>query len=349
LAERRNRRSARLAADPPDRRASRSRTHPAPDRATNLARAVDEAKAFRGASAEATDACLRIFAGAPDGVPGLVIDRFGRLVVATAYDPGLDPGALSGIAETAFPSCRVLVRSRDAGGQGWDVRTAGDRTVPDVLVAEEAGLRFEVRCDPRHDFGLFPDAAAARARLRTVAGGLHVLNLFSYACAFAVAACAGGAASVTNVDPGREYLAWGLRNAALNGCAFRVLPDTAQTFLRRHLRRTRAGTADRRFEAIVADPPAFGVGRGDARILRKFWPELLATMAELAPRHVLLLCSDKALRGYEDFQKNVRDALGRAYALAEVPVGPAVAGRRPERRDPWYEPPLVVHAVRTEA
>lgn len=320
-----------------------------PERKILDALAFRAGASFPDAAGIPVDVCLRAFAGAPDGIPGLVVDRFGRLVVATAYDPALDPGRLSRAIDVAYPGCRQIVRTRPPGGAGWTCRTGGDPSVPDVITATEAGLRFEIRSDPRHDFGIFPDAVAARARLRSVADGLHVLNLFSYACAFAVAACAGGAASVTNVDPGREYLAWGLRNAALNGFAFRVLPDTAQSFLRRHLRRAAAGTADRRFEAIVADPPAFGVGRGDDRILRKYWPDLLAAIADLSPRHALLLCNDKAMRGFEDFGAMVRSALGRGWDVGEVPADPTVAGQRPDRRDPWYEPPLVLHAVRREA
>ena len=59
--------------------------------------------------------------------------------------------------------------------------------------------------------------------MREAARGQRVLNLFSYTGAFGVAAAAGGAAEVTNVDPNRDYLAWSLRNAALNGVKMRVL------------------------------------------------------------------------------------------------------------------------------
>ena len=76
--------------------------------------------------------------------------------------------------------------------------------------------------------------------MREAARGQRVLNLFSYTGAFGVAAAAGGAAEVTNVDPNRDYLAWSLRNAALNGVKMRVLPDTAQDHLAKHLGAWRA-------------------------------------------------------------------------------------------------------------
>jgi len=93
----------------------------------------------------------------------------------------------------------------------------GGIPLPEQIVAVEDGLRFEIGTDPRHDFGLFLDGRTARSRVRALAGGALVLNLFSYACGFGVAARAGGARDVVNVDPERSYLSWGRRNAALNG------------------------------------------------------------------------------------------------------------------------------------
>ena len=127
----------------------------------------------------------------------------------------------------------------------------------------ERGLRFEIGVDPAHDFGIFLDAAKARAFVRQAARGQRVLNLFSYTGAFGVAAAAGGATDVVNVDPNREYLAWSLRNAALNGVSMRVLPDTAQDHLAKHLRRLARDPARANYDLVIVDSPAFGVGRGN--------------------------------------------------------------------------------------
>ena len=284
-------------------------------------------------------------AGAADEAPGLIVDRFGRLVVGHDYDPDGIGAALAPALEAAFPEHVVLARWRGkAGDSALQLRWAG-LPVPEQLVAVEDGLRFEIRTDPRHDFGLFLDGRAARARVRALARGGLVLNLFSYACGFGVAAKAGGARDVVNVDPDRSYLSWGRRNAALNGTDFRVIPDTAQAFLRRWRRRFERGAAEH-FDLVVVDPPAFGVGRGDDRVLRKFWPELLESVAVLAPAHTILLCNDKAYRGHEDFEATVRTALGGAYDVSPLPDGPEILGRDPTRRDPWYEPPRILHARR---
>ena len=91
------------------------------------------------------------------------------------------------------------------------------------------------------------------------------------------------------------------------------------------------------------------MGRGDDRVLRKFWPELLESVAVLSPEHALLLCNDKAYRGYEDFEATVRTVLGGIYDVSPVDHGPEILGRAPSRRDPWYDPPRVLHARRKKA
>jgi len=310
-----------------------------------IAHILSEAIAYRGDLLQPDDACVRVFAGAADGVPGLIVDRFGPLVICTEYNPAGSGEALMAVLAAAFPGRSILLRWRGAEGDpGFRLRWGGI-PAPEQLVAVEDGIRFEIRTDPRHDFGLFLDGRTARGRVRALAGGRLVLNLFSYACGFGVAARAGGARDVVNVDPERSYLSWGRRNAALNGTDFRVVPDTAQVFLRRWRRRAERGTAEP-FDLVVADPPAFGVGRGDDRVLRKFWPELLESIVAIKPAHAVLMCNDKAYRGYEDFQTTVQAALGVAYAANVVPHSWEVIGRNPTHRDPWYDPPQVLHAQR---
>ena len=312
---------------------------------SHIARILSDAIAYRDDLLQRQDACVRVVAGAADDGPGLIVDRFGRLVVCSDYNPAGQGEALIAALEAAFPGRSILLRWRGKeGDQALRLRWGGI-PAPEQILAVEDGLRFEIGTDPRHDFGLFLDGRMARSRVRALAGGGLVLNLFSYTCGFGVAARAGGARDVVNVDPERSYLRWGRRNAALNGTDFRVVPDTAQAFLRRCRRRAQLGAAEH-FDVVVADPPAFGVGRGDDRVLRKFWPELLESVAVLEPAHAVLLCNDKAHRGYEDFEATVQAALGDAYDVTAVHHGREILGREPARRDPWYDPPRVLHARR---
>jgi 23S rRNA G2069 N7-methylase RlmK/C1962 C5-methylase RlmI len=301
----------------------------------------------------------------------LFVDRFGSLIVVTDY---AWPGASAAIVEEALADLveflrglvgdvPVITKTR-SGGDGQDAFSCRHfpptREISLPIVGHERGLRFEIGMDPAHDFGLFLDAAKARHHVRAIAKGKCVLNLFSYTAAFGVAAAVGGAESVTNVDPNRDYLAWGKRNAALNGVEIRVLPDTAQVFLRRHLRRRErelnAPAPDRSpsrpFDLVIVDPPAFGVGRGQERILRLLWPELFAAFRAMKPRDLVILCNDKYFRSRTRFEDLVRDELGGDYTFRRLgtclgpgevnPRGMPMPDYQPSLDDPYFMEPIVL-------
>jgi 16S rRNA G966 N2-methylase RsmD len=189
---------------------------------------------------------------------------------------------------------------------------------PLPLVGTERGLKFEIGTDPAHDFGLFLDAAKARAFVRAAAQGRRVLNLFSYAGAFGVAAAVGGATEVTNVDPNRDYLAWSLRNAKLNGVAMRLLPDTAQAYLAKYLRRLARDPQRAGYDLVIVDPPAFGVSRGNERVLRLLWPTLFDSLRAMKPARLLVMCNDKASQSRRSFVDLVEGELGAQYRFQRL-------------------------------
>ena len=187
--------------------------------------------------------------------------------------------------------------------------------------------------------------------MREAARGQRVLNLFSYTGAFGVAAAAGGAADVANVDPNREYLAWSLRNAALNGVKMRVLPDTAQDHLARHLRRLARNAGQANYDLVIVDPPAFGVGRGAERVLRLLWPALFASLRTMTPQRLVLMSNDKAFRSRQGFGELVQAQLGDLYRFDRLGTyltpDDLAADRpklpwRPGNEDPYYVEPEVL-------
>jgi 16S rRNA G966 N2-methylase RsmD len=225
-----------------------------------------------------------------------------------------------------------------------------------LLIGTELGLKFEIGIDPAHDFGLFLDAAKARAFVRGTAAGRRVLNLFSYTGGFGVAAAVGGAAEVTNVDPNRDYLAWSLSNARLNGVDMRVLPDTAQAFLSKHLRRQSREPDRPGFDLVIIDPPAFGVGRGNDRVLRLLWPSLFESLRAMKPQQVLLMCNDKAFLSRRSFDSIVQKELGSLYRFERLGTFLTAAdlnAKAPPLRwtadisDPFYVEPVVLAGTRS--
>ncbi len=305
--------------------------------------------------------CVRLSSGVTDGLPGLIVDRFGPLVVAVDYagsvgSGGLTAPALLHLVRSAFPEHHVVAKARSST-DGTNRFVTAQEPAPAVLlgatplVATERGLKFEIGLEPAHDFGLYLDAAKARLFVREAARGQRVLNLFSYTGAFGVAAAAGGAAEVTNVDPNRDYLAWSLRNAALNGVKMRVLPDTAQDHLAKHLRRLARNPEQVNYDLVIVDPPAFGVGRGNERVLRLLWPELFSSLRTMTPRQLVLMSNDKAFRSRQDFGELVREQLGDLYRFErlgthlkpdDLAVDRPPLPWRPEDEDPYYLEPVVL-------
>jgi 23S rRNA G2069 N7-methylase RlmK/C1962 C5-methylase RlmI len=289
-----------------------------------------------------------------------MVDRFGPLLVAMDYT---EPAGRSAAAELVrvlredFSTHRIIVKVRaSSGGENrFDVAVHTPSSGDGPMVGNERGLRFEIGADPAHDFGLFLDAAKARAYVREHARGKRVLNLFSYTGAFGIVAAAGGATDVTNVDPNKDYLAWSLRNAALNGVSMRVLPDTAQDHLAKHLRRMARDPQRPSYDFVIVDPPAFGVGRGKQRVLRLLWPEIFASLRSLRPSHVLLMCNDKAFRSSRSFDDLVQAELGSDYRfrrLGTILTAADVERDRPRLdwkesvEDPYYAEPTVLAGVR---
>ncbi len=306
--------------------------------------------------------CVRLCAGEKDGLPGLVVDRFGALVVAVDYagegTDGLTAEGLLDVVRESHPRHDVVAKVRvtdEAGTNSFATAVHRFEGATRPLLASERGLRFEIGVDPAHDFGLFLDAAKARIYVRAAAKSRRVLNLFSYTGAFGIAAAAGGAIDVVNVDPNRDYLAWALRNAGLNGVSMRVLPDTAQTHLARHLRRVARDPAHPTYDVVIADPPAFGVGRGNARVLRLFWPELFGALRVMTPTNVVVMCNDKAFRSRQSFVELVEDELGQLYQFDRLGTyltaddltaeQPSLAWR-PAPEDPFFVEPTIMAGTR---
>jgi hypothetical protein len=135
------------------------------------------------------------------------------------------------------------------------------------------------------------------------------------------------------------------------------LPDTAQVFLRKHLRRlgrasSSASPSPRPFDLVIVDPPAFGVGRGRERLVRLLWPEIFSALRTMQPRDLVILCNDKYFRERTRFEDLVRKELGAAYAFrrlgtclnsAELESStPPALDWSPSVEDPHYMEPVVL-------
>ncbi len=202
--------------------------------------------------------------GESDGLPGLVVDRFGDYLVAQVTTAGMEREleTLIGALQSVFDPKGILLRNdsaiRELEGLERYVKVAAGE-LPEQLEVVENGGRFVI--DPRggQKTGWFYDHRENRLRVARHAAGKRVLDLFSYTGAWGVQAAVAGAAEVTCVDSSQSALELAGENAERNGveAEFELIKGDVFDVLS-HLRHEQ-----RRFDIVVLDPPAFIKRRKD--------------------------------------------------------------------------------------
>ncbi|MBX9959623.1 MAG: class I SAM-dependent methyltransferase [Burkholderiaceae bacterium] len=205
---------------------------------------------------------LRLVHGEADGLPGLIVDRYGDTLVAQFLSAGaerwksvltdalLAETGLDRLYERSDASARGLEGLPEA--TGW-LRGEG----PTQLVLQEHDWQLGLDIAQGHKTGFYLDQRDSRKRFADYAARLQfqrVLNCYCYTGGFTVAALAGGAAHVTSIDSSGPALEQARTNVALNGhdparCEF--LDADVNASLRRFAQEGRT------FDAIVLDPPKF--------------------------------------------------------------------------------------------
>lgn len=150
--------------------------------------------------------------------------------------------------------------------------------------AVEAGLKYQLRFDQPQNIGFFPDMAMGRQLVRQRSRGKRVLNLFAYTCSFSIAALAGGAQHVVNLDMNRGALDIGKKNHQINQLDLRSVSFLAMECFKSQSKLRKLGP----YDLVICDPPA---SQGKSFNARQHWPKLLKRVVELVKPHgELLLC-----------------------------------------------------------
>jgi 23S rRNA (cytosine1962-C5)-methyltransferase len=289
--------------------------------------AIEARPATTGAGA------MRLINAESDGLPGLVVDRYGRVAVLQATSAGAAVWKRA-IADALLAQAsvdRIYERSDSdvmeleglAPSTGWLHGGGATR-----LQIEECGLRFIVDIARGHKTGFYLDQRENRDFVGRLAAGREVLNCFGYTGGFAVHALAHAAVSVLSIESSAEAIALAAENVALNGFA----ADKAQWLeadVFRQLRELR--DAQRLFDLIVLDPPKFAPTPATAERAARGYKDInLLAFKLLRPGGLLATFSCSGGISRDLFQKIVAGAavdagvdaviLRRFEAAADHPV-----------------------------
>lgn len=251
-----------------------------------------------------------------DGLPGLAVDVYGEHLVAQLYagdiwdDTARRERVLDRLGALGFDGVYLKMRPKQANVL---VDTRRDdlapskpvrgQAAPDVFDVLEEGMPVRVRLGDGLSTGVFLDQRLNRRFVRGISESARVANLFSYTCAFSVAAALGGAsrtvsidASVTALERGREnFAAAGIELGGNNAGAHTFVAEDCFAWLARMGSPTKEGPGNRRkaesFDLVVLDPPSYSSTKKRRFVAESDYDDLVTQAAQIvAPGGKILAC-----------------------------------------------------------
>jgi len=281
----------------------------------------------------------RLIHGESDGLPGVIADRYGCVVVLQLTSAGSDKwrdAIVAGLVQAT--GCAAVYERSDSDVrrlEGLEPRAGiafGELPAGGLQIVEN-GVRMEVDVVGGHKTGFYLDQRDNRKLTGDLAHGRRVLNCFCYTGGFSLQALAGGASSVLSIDSSGPALATAARNLALNPQLDATRAEWSEDDVFEALRGLRA--EERSFDLIILDPPKFAPSAAHAERASRAYKDInLFGFRLLAPGGILMTYSCSGGIGLEMFQKIVASAasdagvdariLHRLAAAPDHPVGLAV-------------------------
>lgn len=229
----------------------------------------------------------RLFHGRGHAYAGLhhiCIDWLPPVVLITLYAPEADKEitALANYLSDILPDCTSiqLQHRYELAGPVDVIRGENIHS----LTINEDDLRYQISLGKSRNTGLFLDMRNGRRWVRQNSAGKRVLNLFSYTCGFSLAAIAGGAQSVVNIDMSSAALSVGRKNHQLNQQSLEQVRFEKLNILKSFGRLKKRGP----FDLLICDPPTLQKGSVD---IERDYPKIMRRLDEfMAPGASLLLC-----------------------------------------------------------
>ena len=258
----------------------------------------------------------RLVYGESDGLPGLVIDRFGSGCVVQIGTAGMEQ--LKGQIREALRqvlNCEALLFKNDGSAremEGLASYVEADTDFGPLGLVVEDGLKFQALLAEGQKTGWFFDQAVNRRSLvKYVRKGARVLDVFSYVGAWGVRAADSGARDVLCVDSSAAALALAEANAERNGAKLGTRKGDAFTVLEE------LAKEGAEFDLVILDPPAFAKRKKDLpKALAAYKRLNQLAMRVIADEGILVTCSCSFHVSAEDLQ----DAVAKAARAADKQV-----------------------------
>jgi 23S rRNA (cytosine1962-C5)-methyltransferase len=237
--------------------------------------------------------CYRLVHAEADGLPGVVVDRFGDVVVVEVNSAGMDrlSEALAGAVDAVLKPATILIRGEGAARQ-MEGLAPMSRFAKGLLEGPiellENGARFLADPAGGQKTGWFYDQRDNRALMARFAKGNTFLDCYSYTGGFGIQAAVAGATEVLAIDRSEAALDLLKRAAVLNGVDNRVSVQRGEAF--EALEQLVA--KNKRFGVVSADPPAFVKSRKDFHVGGKAYRKLARLACQtVEPGGILFIAS----------------------------------------------------------
>jgi 23S rRNA (cytosine1962-C5)-methyltransferase len=278
----------------------------------------------------------RLVFGESDGLPGLVVDRYGSVLVVQIATAGMEAmrDLLLQALDRVLSPTGILLRNdssvRVLEGLSQETEVIGE--VPETVMLTEGGVHFEVPLGTGQKTGWFYDQRSNRQALHKYVKDRQVLDVFSYVGAWGLQAAVAGAAGVCCVDSSPLAQTFMEKNIAANGLADKVRLENGDAF---DVLKAMQDT-DQRFDVVIVDPPAFIKRRKDIKSGEQGYGRLnRLALKLLAPDGILISCSCSMHLSEERLQQIVHQSAGkmgrqvqileRGFQCMDHPVHPAIA------------------------
>jgi 23S rRNA (cytosine1962-C5)-methyltransferase len=262
----------------------------------------------------------RLIHSEADGLPGVIVDRFGDALVVQVTTAGMErltPVLIEALEAELSPATIVLKNDspvRDLEGLPREIVVAKGNGGPIELI--ENGATFVADLSAGQKTGWFYDQRDNRRFMAWLARDANVLDVYSYSGGFGVLAAREGARRVTCVDRSAAALDAARQAATLNKVDRIVAFEKAEAF---EALEGMHGTQARKFDVVICDPPAFVKSRKDLKTGAQGYRKLVRLAAPLvAPGGFLFVASCSHLMDPPLFAEQVRRGLRDAERAGRI-------------------------------